>query len=181
MKPSAPKEAPSDYILGAEDQITLWSPEAEELNDKAMRVEGNGALALPLVGTLKAAGLTAEPIVGGDLEGAAEILREAAGGGLGDRVSEPAGFSNGRSQHAGCAPGPGTKTLLEMLSLAGGPAGRRVEGPRDAARRVGDDSGRGRGMDATGEFSTAEIDLSAVVSAERPQDNIAVKPNDVIR
>ena len=39
VKPSAPKEAPSDYILGAEDQISLWSPEAEELNGKALRVE----------------------------------------------------------------------------------------------------------------------------------------------
>jgi polysaccharide export outer membrane protein len=180
-KPSAPKEAPADYILGAEDQISLWTPEAEELNGKALRVEGNGSVTLPLVGTLQAAGLTASQL-------SAEISKR-----LGKYYVKPnvvVSVTEYRSQPVsviGAVNSPcvhqvqGRKTLVEMLSLAGGP--REDAGPKVVVTRraeFGMIPVEGAVMDPSGEFSTAEIDLNAVVSSQRPQDNIAVKPNDVV-
>jgi len=36
------KDVPADYILGVDDQISLWTPEAEELDSKVLRITGNG-------------------------------------------------------------------------------------------------------------------------------------------
>jgi polysaccharide export outer membrane protein len=180
-KPATPKEAPTDYILGAEDQISLWTPEAEELNGKALRVEGNGSLTLPLVGTLKAAGLTANQL-------AVEISKRLEKYYLKPQVvvsvteyrSQPVSVI-GAVNTPGVHQVQGRKTLVEMLSLAGGTrqdAGSKIIITRRA--EWGMIPVEGAVMDASGEFSTAEIDLSAAVTAQRPQDNIAVKPNDII-
>ncbi len=181
VKPSTPKEAPADYILGAEDQISLWTPEAEELNGKAMRVEGNGSLTLPLVGTVKAAGLTASQL-------SAEISNRLQKYYLKPQVmvsvteyrSQPVSVI-GAVNTPGVHQVQGRKTLVEMLSLAGGPrqdAGSKIIVTRRA--EWGLIPVEGAVMDASGEFSTAEIDLAAAITAQRPQDNIAVKPNDII-
>jgi polysaccharide export outer membrane protein len=180
-KPSTPKEAPADYVLGAEDQISLWTPDAEELNGKALRIEGNGALTLPLVGTMKAAGLTA-----GEL--ATEISKRLQKYYLKPQVvvsvteyrSQPVSVM-GAVNTPGVHQVQGRKTLVEMLSLAGGL--RQDAGPKVIMTRRaewGMIPVEGAVMDPSGEFSTAEIDLSAAITAQRPQDNIAVKPNDII-
>lgn len=180
-KPSAPKEAPSDYILGPDDQISLWTPEAEELNGKALRVEGNGLLMLPLIGSVKAAGATPSQL-------AAEISKRLEKYYLKPQVvvsvteyrSQPVSVI-GAVNTPGVHQVQGRKTLVEMLSLAGGTrqdAGTKVIVTRRA--EWGLIPVEGAVMDPSGEFSTAEIDLSAAITAERPQDNIAVKPNDII-
>jgi len=181
VKQPVPKEAPADYVLGAEDQVSLWTPEAEELNGKALRVEGNGSLTLPLVGTVKAAGLTASGL-------AAEISKKLEKYYLKPQVV--VSVSEYRSQPVsviGAVNTPGVhqvqvrKTLVEMVSLAGGPrqdAGSKVMVTRRA--EWGLIPIEGAVMDPSGEFSTAEIDLRAVTTAGRPQDNIAIKPNDII-
>jgi polysaccharide export outer membrane protein len=180
-KAAKPKEAPADYILGAEDQISLWTPESEELNGKALRVEGNGSVTLPLVGTLQAAGLTATQL-------SAEISKRLAKYYVKPNVvvsvteyrSQPVSVI-GAVNTPGVHQVQGRKTLVEMLSLAGGP--REDAGPKVVVTRRaewGMIPVDGAVMDSSGEFSTAEIDLKAVVSAAKPQDNIAVKPNDII-
>src|SRR5262245_17012874 len=50
--------APVDYVLGPDAQLALWTPEADELNGKTMRIEGNGSLTIPLIGSIAAMGLT---------------------------------------------------------------------------------------------------------------------------
>jgi polysaccharide export outer membrane protein len=181
VKPAASKEAPADYILGADDQISLWTPEAEELNGKLLRVDGNGSITLPLVGTIKAAGLSAS-------QTAAEISKRLEKYYLKPQVV--VSVSEYRSQPVSVigavnTPGvhqvQGRKTLIEMLSMAGGTkaeAGPRVIVTRQA--EWGPLPVEGATTDPSGAYSTAEIDLEAVTSAQRPQDNIAIKPNDVI-
>jgi polysaccharide export outer membrane protein len=75
----------------------------------------------------------------------------------------------------------GRKTLIEILSMAGGlrpDAGhvavitRRAEwGPIPVPNATKDPSGG---------FTSAEIDLSAVTEAESPARNIAIRPHDII-
>jgi len=75
----------------------------------------------------------------------------------------------------------GRKTLVEMLSLAGGldpTAGttlritRRMEWGRIPLTNAKDDP--------TGAYSVAEVSLKSIMEARNPEENILVKPNDVI-
>jgi len=173
--------APQDYVLGPDDQISLWTPEAEELNGKALRIEGNGSLTIPLVGSIKAMGLTPKQL-------ASEISQR-----LERYYQKPqvvVSISEYRSQPVSVigavnTPGihqlQGRKTLVEILSLAGGlrqDAGpavivtRRAEwGPIPVASAT---------QDASQRYSTAQIELKPLMSAERPVDNIAIRPNDIL-
>jgi polysaccharide export outer membrane protein len=180
-KPASPKEAPADYILGSDDQITLSTPEADELNAKVIRIEGNGSITVPLIGTMKAAGLTPAQL-------SAEISKRLEKYYLKPQVvvsvteyrSQPVSVL-GAVNTPGVQQVQGRKTLVELLSLAGGP--RQDAGPTVIiTRRIenGELPVEGATTDPSGQFSTAELDLKSITSAQRPQDNIAVKPNDVI-
>jgi len=172
---------PPDYLLGPDDQITLWTPVAEELNGKAVRVDKNGSLTMPLIGTMKASGMTTAQL-------ASEVSKR-----LDRYYQNPEVVISVSEYHSqpvsviGAVNTPGVhqlqgqKTLVEMLSLAGGL--RQDAGPTViVTRRVewGPIPIAGAKLDGSKEFNVAEIDLKAVTSAERPLDNIAVKPNDII-
>jgi len=49
-----------EYVLGLGDQLTMWAIEAEEINGKSFSIDQSGDLALPLVGRVRAAGLTVD-------------------------------------------------------------------------------------------------------------------------
>jgi polysaccharide export outer membrane protein len=178
---TAPKEAPADYVLGTDDQVSLWTPEAEELNGKVLRVAGNGTVTLPLIGAVEAAGLNASEL-------SAEIAKRLEKYYVKPQVvvsvteykSQPVSVF-GAVNVPGVHQVQGRKTLIEILSMAGGV--RQDAGPTVIVTRQAEwgpipvESAR---TDTSGQFSTAEIDLQAIASAERPQDNIAIKPNDII-
>lgn len=175
------KEAPSDYILGADDQISLWTPEAEELNGKTLRVEGNGNITIPLIGTLKASGLTA-PQLSAEVSKKLEkyYVKPQVVISVTEYKSQPVSVF-GAVNNPGVQQVQGRKSLVEVLSAAGGP--RQDAGPTVFITRQAEWGTlplEGATTDPSGRFSTAEVDLKAVTSSERPQDNIAVKPNDVI-
>src|SRR5262249_33896746 len=75
----------------------------------------------------------------------------------------------------------GRKTLIEVLSEAGGlkpNAGNSIKGTRRK------DSGvlplPNAAADPSGEFTVGEVNTRSLMKAENPQENIAVRPNDVI-
>src|SRR5947208_2297042 len=51
-----------NYILGAQDQISLWSLNAEEFVGKTVQIDTTGQINLPLVGRVHAAGLTTQQL-----------------------------------------------------------------------------------------------------------------------
>ncbi len=181
--PSAtmPSATRSAYVLGPDDEITVKVLEADEISGDPLRVDLAGYVSLPLIGRVRAAGLTAEGLE-------AELSRR-----LNIYIREPqvtVGISGLRSQPVsviGAVNSPGVhqlegrKTLIEILSLAGGlrdDAGhkvkitRRIEWgavPLPAAKN-----------DATGQFSTAEVSLQEVMEARNPAENVLIMPHDVI-
>src|SRR5277367_5337398 len=63
---ASPKELPPDsirpnYILGTNDQILIRT-EAEEINDKPFRIDADGNLNLPLVGKIRAGGMSQQDL-----------------------------------------------------------------------------------------------------------------------
>jgi polysaccharide export outer membrane protein len=75
----------------------------------------------------------------------------------------------------------GRKTLMQMLSLAGGmrqDAGAEVIITRSIA--FGRVPVRNEFLDSSGKFSTAKINAISLVNGENPADNISILPQDVI-
>ena len=175
------ESAPTSYLLGPDDQITLFVADVEEISDKPMRVDMRGNLSLPLAGRVHAAGLTAA-----QLEDAIETrLRKF--------LKDPevvVSITEFRSQPvsvlgAVMTPGvqqlQGHKSLFEILSMAGGlrpDAGNTVRVTRNL------DWGKiplaNAKDDSTGQFSIASVSAKSVIDATDPTENITVKPQDVI-
>ena len=57
----SPKTVPS-YVLGPDDLIAIKVLDADEVNGASIRVDPSGNISLPLVGRLKAGGLTVEQL-----------------------------------------------------------------------------------------------------------------------
>src|SRR4051794_40428294 len=60
--PHSNREAPANYVLGPDDQITIQAPDAEELSGKAFRIDMRGNVMLPMIGRMQAAGLTTDDL-----------------------------------------------------------------------------------------------------------------------
>jgi polysaccharide export outer membrane protein len=75
----------------------------------------------------------------------------------------------------------GRKRLIEMLAKAGGlrpDAGSTIKITRQVEwGNIPLDSAV---VDPTGKFSTAEVNLNGIIQATKPDDNILIRPNDVI-
>jgi polysaccharide biosynthesis/export protein len=172
---------PSAYVLGPDDQIAIRILEAPEIAEKPVRIEPDGYIELPLVGRLRASGLTATE------------LKDALTAKLRTYIREPKvtiTVEEFRSQPVsviGAVNSPGIhqlrgrKSLVEVLSMAGGlrpDAGYNVKitrqlewGRIDLPNAV---------TDASGRFSVAELSLKSIMEARNPDANILAKPNDVI-
>lgn len=176
-----PSEESAVYVLGPEDQVTVQVLEIEEFPGKPTRVDPNGYLELPLVGRVKAAGLTTGQ------------LTEVITGGLRKYVRDPRVSINvteyrsqtvsvlGAVNTPGVQPLQGPKRLLEMLSQAGGlrpEAGSKLTLTRQSA--WGTLNLPNARADVSGQFSTAELDLERLMKGTAPAENIHVRPHDVI-
>jgi polysaccharide export outer membrane protein len=173
--------APSGYVLGPDDQIVIRALEGLDVGDKPILIGTNGNITLPLIGRVQAAGLTVEQLE-------TELVSR-----LKPFVQEPqitVTVTEFRSQPvsvlgAVATPGViqlrGSKTLYEVLSLAGGP--RETAGSTISITRLLENGPiplPGAGPDPTGRYNTAELDTQEVIDGKNPAANIEIKPHDVI-
>lgn len=178
---ATPTAVPINYILGPEDQITLFVADLEEISGKPIRIDMRGDLNIPIAGRVHAAGLTADQL---------EVEIESR---LKKQVHEPhviVSVSEFRSQPVsvlGYVTNPGVhqlegrKTLFEMLSLAGGlrvEAGYSVKITRNL--KWGRIPLPDAHDDATGQFSIASVFVKNIMNGTNPTENITIKPEDTI-
>jgi polysaccharide biosynthesis/export protein len=172
---------PSTYTLGPNDQITFWGIDADEIVNKQFRIDPEGDVNLPMLGRLRAAGLTIRQFE--------ETLNKQ----LSTYIREPhvvVAITEFRSQPVsvlGAVRSPGTyqlqgrKTVVEMISLAGGfreDAGNTVKITREL--EWGKIPLSNANIDPLGKFSVAEVRIKEILEAKNPEDNILMMPNDVI-
>ena len=115
-----PNPNPSEYAIGPEDVLDINVFEAQEMN-REVRVSASGEISLPLLGAVRAAGLTPR-----DLETTLEELLQQkymkdphVGVFVRDMQSHPVSVM-GAVRKPGIFQIRGNKTLLEILSLAEG-------------------------------------------------------------
>lgn len=176
----APVRAPG-YVLGPDDQINIRALDADEISDKPLRIGIDGVINLPLVGRLTAAGLTTEQLEA-ELESRLKTYVKSPHVAVSvlEMRSQPVSVI-GAVGMPGVHQLQGRKTLIEVLSMAGGlkpDAGYSVK----ISRRMewGMIPLPGAVKDASGDYSVAEVPVRGIIEATNPAANIAIMPEDVI-
>lgn len=171
----------ADYVLGPNDQIVIRAMEAEEISNQTFRVDGDGSVNLPLLGKVRAGGLTVERFEAELVTALRKLVKNPQV--VVDVVqarSEPV-FLRGAFKSPGVHQLQGPKRLTELLSLAGGLA-------PNARRRLlltrkeewGQIPLPDAKYDPAEKVSTVEVALNAQMQTLSSADDILLQPYDVI-
>lgn len=178
---SAPIMARPNYVLGPDDQVVIRVLDLDEVSPNAIRIEGNGSINLPLVGRVRAGGLTLQALEASLTERFKVFVKQPqVTVSVAEYRSQPVSVI-GAFNAPGVHQIQGRKTLAEIVSLAGGlknDASSKVTITRQIQHgRIGLSTAHD---DATGQFSVAEVDLTELLEGRRPEYNILIEPHDVI-
>jgi len=181
LVPSAMEQVRANYVLGPNDQILIRAVQVDEIGQRPYRIDGEGNIDLPLIGTVKASGLRVDQLE-------TELVKR-----LGTYVrnpqvsvtvvqyrSEPV-FFIGAFRVPGIYSLQGSRTLVEMLSSIGGlqpnashriKITRRLEyGPLPLPNAV---------VDKETNTSTVEIGMGSLRDNVNPAEDIVLQPYDQI-
>ena len=176
-----PVEAPGGYILGPHDQVRVAALHVKEIPPDPVTVDEEGMLHLPLLGKVRAGGLTVDELERDLAERLKEfVLEPSVAVTITLRRNLPVSVI-GAVKTPGVYQVTEKKRLVEVLSLAGGlreDAGTRLSVNRRLS--AGPIPLPGARPDPSGEFSLAEVETEALLAGANPLLNIAVEAGDVI-
>lgn len=158
------EQSQESYTMGPNDLITVNVFGVRELNNARVRISGNGTVTLPLVGEIKAAGLTSSQLEAH----LAEILEKnylknaQVSVFIQEHQSQRVAVM-GAVTRPGSYEMPGSETLLQLLSRAGGLTDRASS----------------RAVIISGDKSQI-VDLEELMTKGTPALNIKLKPGDVV-
>ena len=160
-------------------QITVV--DAEEVSKGPVRIGSDGYINLPTIGRLKAADRTLEELQSAIAERLKRVIvAPDVSVSVVETHSQPVSVV-GAVKTPGIVQLQGHKTLLEVLSLAGGPsdvAGYTLKITR--AKEFGPLPLSNASSDAKGEYTIAEVNLQAIMDGRDPASNILMMPNDIV-
>jgi polysaccharide export outer membrane protein len=173
-----------NYVLGPEDVINIDVLHVPDWSKTTVRVSNDGTISLPLIGRVQAAGLTAE-----------QLRKELADKWGENYLQDPQvtvfidQFKSlpvsviGAVEKPGLYPLAGRRTLIEMLSMAGG-FGKKGSSSAGRTVLVTRKSGFGNlqpvdGMHVRGP-DQIEIDLNRLLYTRDEALNIVMKPRDIV-
>ena len=181
-----PAELPADsirpnYVLGPNDQFLIRAPRVEEINERPFRIDAEGFINLPLIGRVRAGGLTVQQLE-------AELVKRLREYIVDPQViitmsqfrSEPV-FFVGQFRAPGIYPLQGRRTLVEMLSSIGGlqpNASRHIKVTRRA--EYGTIPLSNAVDDPEKKISTVEISMGSLRENVNPAEDIVLQPYDVV-
>lgn len=170
----------STYVLGPDDELEISGPELDE-TAKPTRIDGDGSVNVPLIGRVQVAGLTIQQCEQELNKRLSTYIRQPqVVVNIKELRSQPVSVL-GAVNTPGVYQVRGHKTLLEMLSLAGGirtDAGYSIRITRQL--EWGCIPLPHTTADAAGGFSVGEVNLKEILGAENPEENIQIFPHDVI-
>lgn len=171
----------SGYVLGPDDEIMIRALDAPEISDKPILIGTNGNITLPMIGQVKAGGLTVEQLETELNSRFKEFIQQPQ---ISVMVTE---FRSQPVSVFGAVTKPGVvqlrgrQTLYEVLSMSGGPsetAGSILTITR--RRQSGEIPLPGATVDSTGQFSSVELNMQEILEGKNPGANIEIKPYDII-
>ena len=169
----------SDYVLGAYDRLSVKTTDMEDA-ERIVRISGNGSVTLPMAGTIQAAGMTVEQFQSALIERLKPFVKQPqVWVDVIEFHSQPVSIT-GAVRNPGVYQLEGRKTLVEMLSMAGGV--REDAGPRIRVTRR-PEFGKiplAGAVEGGGGTSFAEVRLKAITESASPGENPEIKPHDII-
>jgi polysaccharide biosynthesis/export protein len=171
----------ANYTLGTDDQVTIRALDVEELDGKVARIDTQGNIDVPLLGTVKASGLTVQQLEAKLSEQLARYVQNPRVTVVVSEVKSQPVSILGAVTNPGTYDLTGPSTLTQVLSKAGGlkpDAGNTIYVTRN--RLLGTIPLASAQLDNTGTFYRAEITVKSLLDANNPRDNIVILPKDVI-
>ncbi len=172
--------AQPDDQIGPDDSVSIVALESEEIS-KTWRVTSEGDIDLPMVGKMHVAGLTSEQLQEKLTEGLRRYIREPhVTVYIADFRSQPVTVS-GAVHRPGTFQTEGPKTLLSVLSMAGG-LEKTPGSTVTITRRIkyGAIPLPGSFNSADGQYSTAVIPVKEILDPSSAASNLLIRPNDAI-
>ena len=171
----------SNYVLGSNDQILVRAFNVQEIGERPYRIDMDGNIDLPLVGVVKAGGLTLDQLESTLTERLATYVRNPqVSVTVAQYRSEPV-FFIGAFRSPGIYPLAGRRTLVEMLASIGGlqpyasrriTVTRRLEyGPIPLPNAV---------VNKADNTSSVEISMGSLHDQVNPAEDIVLQPYDKI-
>ena len=171
----------AEYRLGPEDEVTVDAIGAPEINGRSYRVDPGGDLRLPLVGAVRAEGLSPAELEDSIRQSLDRYIRDpqvsVAVRVIGSRPVSVLGEVGAPGLHQV----EGGRTLTETLSKAGGL--KPEAGPLLTLTRRADQGKPelpGAELDPSGRFWVAHADVRALTEGRAPGLDIPVAPHDVL-
>ena len=167
-RPTPPQDASAgaDYLIGVEDVLSVSVWKQPELS-KNVNVRPDGKITVPLIGDLQAAGKSPHQLAASITEGLARFINEPIVTITVEQINSFKVYMIGEIGKQGELALKRRMRLLQAIAMAGGLspyASKNIVVVRDEGGR---------------EVRT-EIDYRKVVSGERPELNIYLKPGDTI-
>jgi polysaccharide export outer membrane protein len=169
------------YTLRVGDQIMLRAFEMDEISQTPFRIEGDGLINLPILGRVRAAGLTVEGLESSLVELMKRYVRVPQVTVTVVGFSSEPIFFEGAFVHPGIYPLEGRRTLVEMISSIGGlqpNAARRIKVTR--RKEIGDIPLSNAITATDGSVSSVEINMASLRDNVNPAEDIVLQPFDVI-
>src|SRR5439155_26989131 len=117
----APEQPLATYVLGPGDTITIRALNVAEISEKPVRIGTSGIIKFPLIGSIKAGGMTVEQLEGVIVSRLKNSVNDPdVAVVVTEYRSQPVSIM-GSVRNPGVIQLEGRKTLFEVLSLAGGP------------------------------------------------------------
>jgi polysaccharide biosynthesis/export protein len=178
---ASPSVTPSNYILGAEDTISVRVFAADDIPDRPAQIGNDGTVTLPMVGRVHAAGLTIDQLQATLITAYKKYFKDPqVTVQVTDFRSQPVSVA-GNVAIPGVLQLRGNRNLMEVISQAGGlraDAGDSVLITRNLSE--GTIPVAGAFTDPTGKYSVAHVNIRKVMAGSNPELNIQIKPHDVI-
>ena len=173
--------APTNYVLGPEDTITVRVFAADDIPDRPSQIDNDGMVTLPMIGQVHAAGQTIEQLQTSLTTAYKKFFKNPqVTVQVTDFRSQPVSVA-GNVGLPGVVQLRGNRNLMEVIGQAGGlraDAGDSVLVTRNLSE--GTIPVSGAFTDPTGKYSVAHINIRNVMNGKSPEDNIQIKPHDVI-
>jgi polysaccharide biosynthesis/export protein len=178
---SADGPAATTYVLGPNDQISVHVLHLEEIGSQPIRIDMQGYINVTLAGRIHAGGLTVDSLENAIAERLKSyLLNPTVSVEIVEYHSQPVSIL-GAVNKPGVHQLQGRMNLFEALSLADGlrsDAGDQIKITR--RKEWGALPLQGTATDPTGEYSIGSVSTKSIMEAVNPEENIELKPNDVI-
>jgi len=159
----------------------MAAPDIEELDKRVLRVQTDGTVSVPMIGAIKAAGLSPIEFQNKLTEALKTQFRDPQVAFTSIDVHSKPVSVLGAVNKPGIQQADGRKTLLEMLSLAGGL--EKDAGPVVRVARATTDASTFPSSvrpALSGDHVTAEVSVATLFDGTNPEGNFIVQPGDVI-